>query len=368
MRDRILQLVQIKGPLLPVDIRSELKIDFMFVGAYLSELLKAGKIKTSHAKIGSSSLYYVEGQEKYLEQLRSHLHPKLQQTYDLLKERKILADKELTEVMKSAMREMKDFAVPLTVNKTELFWKFFTVSQDEAISLIKIKLSPKVEEKIEENKTEEKKEIIQQKIEVPIHSTEHKPKVKDVEIKKAVATVERRAQEIKDRDEKIVVQKIEPEINEEKEIEKMKKKEIEEKQKEDMKKKEIEKIDEEAETKPSKKTKIREKTIENIEDPLLDQVKEYFREKDIYIKEAEVTRKERELELVITVPSVIGRISYFCSVRNKKKCNEGDVSSAVIKAQSKNLPTLFLTTGEVTKKALEMVGKEFKQLIIKRID
>lgn len=381
MRDRILQLVQVKGPLLPVDIRSELKIDSMFVGAYLSELIKSGKIKQTHAKIGSSPLYYVDGQQRYLEQLREHLHPKLQQVYDSLKNNKILYDNELTEVMKAAIRDLKDFAIPLTVNKTELFWKFHLIPPEEATNLIKQKLAPK----------EEKKEIpqpIPQKVEVAIpvktpveNITEHKPKVHDKEIKKAVATVERRAQEIKAREEKIIIQRIEPreevedyqerieperKIKHKREKKEERKEEVSE-EKEEPRDELQEEIDWEKQ-KDRRKINVRERSLEDIQDPLLDKVKEYFKDKHIIIKEAFVVRKERELELIVTIPSVIGRISYFCAVRNKGKCNEGDVSAAVIKAQSKNLPTLFLTTGDVTKKALEMVGKEFKQLVVKRMD
>jgi len=38
-----------------------------------------------------------------------------------------------------------------------------------------------------------------------------------------------------------------------------------------------------------------------------------------------------------------------------------------IQAQSKKLPVLFLTTGNVTKKAEEMLNKEFKGMQVKKI-
>ncbi len=387
MRDRILQLVQVKGPLLPVDVRSELRIDSMFVGAYLSELIKDGKIKASHAKIGSSPLYYVPGQERYLEQLRDYLHPKMKETFDLLKEKKVLRDSNLSEVMKAAVREIKDFAVPLTVNKKELFWKYHLVPQEEAVNIIKIILTP-----------EEKP------IPVEAHVTQHsalhegKPRIADRDVRKGIPTIHRRAEEMRDK-ETIIVQKIVPEekVHAKKRVEREQEhinKTTSIKTEEGRKTKKRKEQDGEEQTRLVNRTikggkdiskeeenilnegeRIRERIEQNIQereqsqvqDPLLDKIKAYFNEKDIIIKSFEIVRKEKEINLIVSVPSVIGRISYFCVVRNKRKCNEGDVSAAVIKSQSKNMPTLFLTTGEVTKKALEMVGKEFKQLVINRL-
>ena len=107
---------------------------------------------------------------------------------------------------------------------------------------------------------------------------------------------------------------------------------------------------------------------EEVEDELMQRFVVYCREKDIVIKEYSIVRPGREIDVIATIPSVIGRVDYFCAVRNKKKSNEGDVSAAVIKAQSRNLPTVFISTGEVTKKTFSMMGKEFKQLIIQKLE
>jgi hypothetical protein len=377
MRDKILQLVQIKGPILPVDIRSAMKVDSMIVSAFLSELIKGGKVKSSHAKIGSSPLYYVNGQEKELEQLREYLHPKTRETFDLLKEKKVLPDEDLSEVMKASIRDLKDFALPLKVNKTILIWKFYAVAQEEAIEIIKsIMQKPKAPipqpiqkedpmeitikqeiveekpaEKIETELEGRKEEVIIQRISPQIKRVEPEIKIEDKKVK-----IEERVEQIIEKPEvkkQEVKVKEDIKIKKEESSSKSKNKKI---KKEDRSSKDLEEIEEAKEIKTAK-----------IEDPLLDKVKEYFKEREIIIKKFDVVRKEREIELTITVPSVIGRISYFCIVRDKKKCNDGDVSAAVIKGQMKNLPTLFLTTGEVTKKALEMVGREFKQLTIKNL-
>src|SRR3989344_759312 len=355
MRDRILQLVQVKGPLLPVDIRGELKIDSMFVGAYLSELIKDGKIKSSHAKIGSSPLYYVSGQERYLEQLREYLHPKIKETFDLLKEKKVLRDSNLSEVMKAAIREIKDFATPLTVNKKELFWKYYLVPQEEAVNIIKVILTPDVKPQvIQGTKSETRAQMIEkitrpvpepipvpkkthpmhkqstQRTEHPLHAhgsvsnigtspttqNDRKPRIEDSEIKKGVDTIRRRAQEIRDLEkETIIVQKIVPEEVHKKRIYRKKSALAEEQTRLVNKTGKENKGEggEESTGEPEEAVITKESPVH---DPLLDQIRIYFSEKNIIIKSYELVRKEKEIELVVSVPSVIGRISYFCVVRN----------------------------------------------------
>src|SRR3989338_3977701 len=142
MKDKILELIQIKGPLLPADIRSELRIDSIFIGAYLSELSKDGKIKASNTKIGNSPVYYLKGQEGKLTILEKYLHPAQQKVLARLKEKKVLRDSELDDVTKAALRDLKDFAAPLKVNKEQIFWKYCPIDQNEAIGLIKTIISP----------------------------------------------------------------------------------------------------------------------------------------------------------------------------------------------------------------------------------
>ncbi|MBI5397830.1 hypothetical protein HZB03_00035, partial [Candidatus Woesearchaeota archaeon] len=48
--------------------------------------------------------------------------------------------------------------------------------------------------------------------------------------------------------------------------------------------------------------------------------------------------------------------------------NDGDLSSAYVQGQIKKLPVLFLTTGELSKKAEDLASREFKSMFIKRIE
>ena len=73
VKERILSIISYEGPLLPIQISRKLEKDTIFAGAVLSELLKEKAIRVSNAKIGSSPLYYMAGQESKLSLLYNHL-------------------------------------------------------------------------------------------------------------------------------------------------------------------------------------------------------------------------------------------------------------------------------------------------------
>ena len=65
-KEAIVATIASNGPSLPVQIARHVNISLLFASAYLSELYNERKIKMSNMKVGSSSLYYVEGQEAKL--------------------------------------------------------------------------------------------------------------------------------------------------------------------------------------------------------------------------------------------------------------------------------------------------------------
>ena len=66
-QDQILDLVRLKGPVLPIHIANETKLSMLFASAYLAELTSSKKILISKLKVGSSPLYYTAGQEAKLQ-------------------------------------------------------------------------------------------------------------------------------------------------------------------------------------------------------------------------------------------------------------------------------------------------------------
>jgi hypothetical protein len=113
----------------------------------------------------------------------------------------------------------------------------------------------------------------------------------------------------------------------------------------------------ETENKDDIKPKNEEQTSlsepEEIESDFGKQIETYCEKNNISIKHYEEIRKDSDIELVLEVPTAVGTITFFAKARNKKSSNDGDLAAAILKAKTHNLPALYLTTGDVTNKALQ---------------
>ena len=169
-RTTALAFIKREGPILPSQLASELGTNILLAGAILSELASKNHIFITSLKRGGSPFYYTKGQESKLEPLSVHLSEKPKQIFNLLKEKKMLRDKDVEPWQRFALREIKDFAVPLNVGfsgKYELFWKWYLINNDEAKELIKEIINPK-------KKKIKKEEIVKDK---PISEFINKEKV-----------------------------------------------------------------------------------------------------------------------------------------------------------------------------------------------
>ena len=146
VRSKVLSIVQINGPILPVKISKVINQNILFTSAILSELTDRKEILLSKAKIGGSPVYYIKGQEERLKMLYEHLKDVHKKVYDLLNEKKMLKDSECEPWERVALREIGDFAKQFNYNN-EVFWRWHLTSEEEAKQL----LSP-------EQKTEELQE------------------------------------------------------------------------------------------------------------------------------------------------------------------------------------------------------------------
>jgi len=158
IRKKIISLIRIKGPCLPIHISREIGIETLFSGAFLSELAREKEIRISNLKVGGSPLYYLPGQEYQLEKFSNYLPGKEKEAFVTLKQKKILEDNKLEPAIRVALRNIKDFAVPLVIENS-LFWKFHSINEQEAKSML-----PRIEVK---RQIIEKKEIKPQVIEKP---------------------------------------------------------------------------------------------------------------------------------------------------------------------------------------------------------
>ena len=141
--EKILTIIKEKGPILPVKVSKEINDNILMTSARLSELLTAKQIKISNLKVGGSPLYYFSGQENKLQNFVDNLNGTEKKAYELLGQNKILRDFGQEPAIRVALRQIKDFAVPLQVNyenKIEIFWKWYLTDNKEAEILIKNKL------------------------------------------------------------------------------------------------------------------------------------------------------------------------------------------------------------------------------------
>jgi hypothetical protein len=322
-KENVLRVVQTKGPVIPNDIRKELGGENLIISAILSELSCDGKVKVSNTKIGGSPAYYYPGTEAKLQELIKHLNEKDRQTAELLRQKRILQDSELTPLIRVSLRNIRDFAKPLEVSvkgQKEIYWKWYLLPTEEAEKIIfkQVKPATKIEVKAPE----------------PV-----KPEMRKEEKPIIIVAVEQK--------------KPEPA----KEKEKLKdKKEKETKPAAPSKKEEMQKA-----------LGIPAEHLANEKDPLFKKILEYFNNNDIQVIEYKILRKKAEIDLTLAVPSRIGSQEYYCKAKSKGKVNDGDLSSVYVQGQAKKLPVIFITTGELTKKAKEMLSKDFKGMIVKNI-
>jgi len=299
-QEKVIQAIRIRGPVIPAQIAKVIGTDILMASATLSELVSKNVLKISHVKFGSTPLYYLPGQESRLQDFAKNLHEKEKRAYDLLMQRKILRDKIAEPVVRVALRNIKDFAVPLQVkinDNVEIFWKWYLITNEEAARIIK-----------ETIKFDKPKKDVKPFQETIVKKEQEKPKEEQKEIKRE-----------------------EPK----------------------------EKLPE----KEEKKTFV-DKTAE---DEFLNEIKRFLEKNNIELIEEKIVKKNLDLDLVVEVPSAVGSLTYYCKAKSKKRISDSDLSSAFVQGQLKKLPVLFLTKGDLTKKAKEMLSKEFKNIKIKQI-
>ena len=73
-KDKLLSTLRIRGPSLPVQIAKAIGVSPLFASAFLSELKSEDKLKISNMRVGSSPLYYLQGQENMLENFSQYLN------------------------------------------------------------------------------------------------------------------------------------------------------------------------------------------------------------------------------------------------------------------------------------------------------
>jgi hypothetical protein len=300
-KDKILSTLRIKGPCLPVQIAKEIDFSPLFTSAFLSELKGEGKVKISNMRVGSSPLYYLPGQEGMLEKFSGYLNQREKEALFLLKQKQVLEDSEQTPVMRVALRAIKDFAQTAKVRvggESKLFWRHFSLSDEEVASVIRKgsvqSVRPKVEQKSVEFKKEQNKEVVR------------KESVEEV------------------------------------------KKELEPRSWLDGISKEVQKVlaaEEERPLAEKKKAKVTESEFAI-------NVKDYLTARDIEILEV-VAERKKDFEAKIRIDTLLGKQEFYLVAKDKKSVSDNDFAMALQKAQGNKMIATVMSTGELNKKGRE---------------
>lgn len=296
-REKLLSFVRIKGPVLPVDVSKFLNTNTIFAGAILSELVSNKYLLVSNTKKGGSPFYYIKGQEHRLQEISINLSGKEKEAYDLIKDKKVIRDKDALPWQRVALRTIKDFAVPIEVqfeDNTELFWKWHMLSEQETSSLVKNIL-----------------ETLLPKQQITTQATQiNQTLVEDV--KEKIVPIEKHS-------EKPIVER-----------------------------------------KEVKPRRIKKESVTNFETEL--QI--YLDRSGIKFIEKILKKSGKELEGIVEVPSNIGNLYFYFKAKDKNSINENDLALAYASGKQKNLQTIFLGTGNLTKKAIEHLNKNLKGQVI----
>ncbi len=332
-QDKILHFLRMHGPAIPSKVAKMLNTQILFASALLSDLASQGKIRISDLKIGGSPLYYLPGQEERLHQFAAgNLNPKDLQVLNYLREQKVAREADADLLTKVALRSLKDFAVPLrvtTAGNSELFWRWHLASAEEASMLIRQKLgiAPATETSTPPiaavadavaAQSQSSAELSQNSVSVPLPKSAIPDAPASFSPGEVAASLQRTLAPMEEK--KTTAAK--------------------------------------ARSGPKRKSEDFSPKIE-----------QFFRKLKVTIDQKETIRKNSETNFIIKVPSAVGEMRYFCKLRQKARCDEKDLSAAYMEAQMKKLPLFLLYTGELTKKAQEMLdSKTFENIVVRKAE
>lgn len=140
LEEKAYQVAMKRGVLLPIDLAKELNIETYMAAALLSSLEARKKLKRTVRRYGSSPIYYLPMYEdKAKAMLYSTLKDYEKKVVDLLRQKRVLVEDQLSPQVRVALQGLLDFAVPLivVVNGVERkVWKYYKVSDEELKKLL----------------------------------------------------------------------------------------------------------------------------------------------------------------------------------------------------------------------------------------
>ena len=327
LKDIVFEFVKKNGPVLPVQVSKNINTNILLASAILSGLVSEKKVFLTHQNVGGSPLYYVKGQENKLDVLYKYLENAEKEAYDLLKNKKILKDIDLTAVYRVALRNIKDFAFKLEVsvdNKSEIFWKWYLIDNNEAEKIIKGILEEGVSPLSTPEKPSTPENLSTQRTLLGKAFTENEA-VGSLLTSEINSTVQ----------ERVPIQPKEKKKKEKKTVQETKKEETD-----------------------TNKELLKEDFFISIE--------KYLLNRKIKTLKCEIIKKGREIDFIVEVPSNLGNLFYYVKAINKKVVSNGDLSLAFNNGQKEKLPVMYLSNGKLSKKTEKFIEDNFKGYLIFR--
>ena len=292
-KSRVMSFLKDKGPSIPVKVSGHLGVDTMLASAFLAELLSDKEIKMSKMKVGNSPIYFLAGQEERLQDFSNYLKGRERQAFELLKEKKILRDRNQEPAIRVALRSIKDFAFPFKV-RDETFWRFYLVNHNEAVGNV-------------ENNIPKPKVTVMSKIKEAFIGEEVKP----VEVGN-VKSVEGR---------------VETSVKVDEPVKEVVRESVEEVSKEVVK--------------------------EIVKEISFGSRAESFLGENGFQIVRKIQARKRDYSAVVRIRNDSEIKDYLCISKDKKSVTEGDVLKFLEEGKMDKLPVLILSTGEPNKKAQE---------------
>ena len=357
IKEKILSILRMKGPTLPVYISQDTGISMLFASAFLSELLSDKIIRISKMRVGNSPIYYLPGQETQLERFSNYLKSKEKEAFLLLQEKRFLRDSEQSPAIRVALREIKDFAFPFRKNG-ETVWRYLTAKESEFRMEKKpieeheyIEAKPKPFDKkereigdkiIKDIKIEDIEEIRKEKEKFD------KKKAVEAEIEEEIEEEFGEEEEEKPEEKEEALLEIEPSEKSKEE----KKEEAEKEKKKEKPKKEKPEKQKPAKERPKAKKTVKKKasTTQKQDSKFFEKIKEFLSKETIEIVNIESFNKN-EIHLRIKSEGEEKLLVAY----NKRKIADTDIINANKKASKLGLKYVILSMGEPSKKLSNLI-------------
>jgi len=361
LKQQLISAIQINGPSLPVHLSKSIKQSPLFTSAFLAELVKDQKLKTSNLKVGSSPLYYLVGQEHLLEKFSEHLNSREQQAFHQIKTEQVIKDQDLDPPVRIAIKSIPDFAVPIQVrvgNEVTLFWKYFQLSNQETRGLIqKIVTTPEREKKksvpdqSQVTETQQPTQSIRQEPTVleRAQDSEKSQKILTSQqpispiqptpiLSNAPAQTQTAQQSISPSNPEqtpafvapITPSPIQPEPNNTN--------------------RDLQPNKQDLQLTDSPKPKIPKLPKPPVQHEFPQKIKQYLQAKDIEILET-FSEKKKEYTAKVRTDELFGKQVYYLIAKEKKNITDTDLTLALQQAQTEKMPALILSPGKLNKKA-----------------